>query len=106
MDKSVLFWTQKAFGYDYGAGFRNKDSLSLSNNEFRANEDFETEEKRKVLGIITIHEKEILITGKEMFIEYISQRLKRGFEVNSDAEMTVYLWEWEFIGGRDMLLKE
>ena len=84
MDKSV-FWTQKAFGYDYGAGFGNKDSLSLSNNEFRANEDFETEEKRKVLGIITIHEKEIFITWEEMFIEYISQRLKEVFEVNSDG---------------------
>ena len=47
MDKSVLLWKQKAFGYNYGAGFRNKDPVNLSNNEFMVNECFETEEKEE-----------------------------------------------------------
>ena len=25
LDKSVLFWTQKGFGYEHGAGFRDKN---------------------------------------------------------------------------------
>ena len=47
MDKSVLFWTRKVFGYNYGAGFRDRNPANLNNNELRANEDFETEEKEK-----------------------------------------------------------
>ena len=77
---------KKAFEYNYGACFRNKDPVNLSNNEFRVNEGFETEEKRKAIGIIAIHEKEILITGEEMFIDYISQRVKEVFESNRDEE--------------------
>ena len=50
MGKSVLFRTRKVPEYNYGEGFRDKNPSNLSNNEFKANEDFETEEKEKPSG--------------------------------------------------------
>ena len=35
------------------------------------------------MGVIAIHEEEILISGKEMFIEYITQRIREEFEAGS-----------------------
>ena len=56
LDKSVLFWAQKGFGYEYGTGLRDKDIANLDKNIFKAHESFETEEKRTVMAIIAIHE--------------------------------------------------
>ena len=68
------FWTQKQFGYKYGAGFRGKNSENLGQNISEVDEDFGTNEHRNVIGIIAIHGEEIFISGQEMFIEYILLR--------------------------------
>ena len=44
-------------------------------------ENFETYEQRNVIGIIAIHVDDLLISGSEMFIGYITQRMKGEFEV-------------------------
>ena len=39
-------------------------------------ENFETGERRTAIGLIAIHVGDLLISGGEMFIEYITQRMK------------------------------
>ena len=45
--------------------------------------DFETNEYSKVAGIISIREEEMLTSWKEMFVEYITHRVSKEFEVDS-----------------------
>ena len=76
LGKSVLFRTQKNFGYKYGADRRDKNSANLGRNISEVNEDFETNERRNVIGIISIQGDAIFTTGREMFIEYITLRVQ------------------------------
>ena len=85
-DKSVLFWARKNSEYKYGTGFRDKSLANLDRNIFKANEDFETKEERKVMGTISIREEEIFMSGKEMFLEYITQRIQEGLGVDRYGE--------------------
>ena len=78
-----FFRTQKNFEYKYGAGFRDKNSENLDHNIFEVNEDCETNERRNVIGIIAIRGEEIFTSGKEMFIEYITQRIQEELGVGS-----------------------
>ena len=43
---------------------------------------FETNERRKAIGIISIHVGDLLIAGSGSFIKYITQRMKEKFEVD------------------------
>ena len=86
IDKSVLFRAQKGFGYDYGTGFRNKNLANSDKNIFKAGESFETEEERRVMGIIDIREREILITSNGAFMDYIIQWVHEISEVNRYGE--------------------
>ena len=47
---------------------------------------FETEEESKVMGIIAMREKEILITGSEIFMDYIIQGVQEVFGLNRYEE--------------------
>ena len=46
LGKSVLFWAQRKFGYEYGTGFRGKNLTNLDINMFKANADFGTKEEK------------------------------------------------------------
>ena len=84
---------KKKFEYACGAGFRDKNHTNLDQNILEVNEDFETNECRKVMGIIAIHEEEILMSGKEMFVEYITQRISQEFEADRYADNeTMFMW--------------
>ena len=67
LDKSVFFWTQHVFGYEYGGGFRDPNSPNLDNGILKVIENFETIEQRKVLGVIAIHVEDLLISGVDVF---------------------------------------
>ena len=47
---------------------------------------FETNERRKAIGIISIHVGDLLIAGSGSFIKYITQRMKEKFAVGSFGE--------------------
>ena len=42
---------------------------------------FETNERRKAIGIVAIHVVDLLISGSGAFVKYITQRVKEKFEV-------------------------
>ena len=73
VDKSVFFWTHQGFGYGYGKGFRGQNTPNLGNGILKVGEGFETRERRVVIGIIAIRVEDLLISGSEVFIEYITQ---------------------------------
>ena len=100
MDKSVLYRERKGSEYDYGEGFRDKNPANLDKNIFKANETSETEEEeRKFMGTTAIREQEILITGGEMFTDYISQGITK-FPLWIDiGEMAACSWELGFTEG-------
>ena len=62
LDKSVFFWTQQGFDYGYEKGFRDQNNTNLDKGIFKANEDFDTSERRNVIGIIAIHVGDLLIS--------------------------------------------
>ena len=76
LDKSVFFRTQQGFDYCYGEGFRGKNTPNLYKGILKVGENFETRDTRKVLGIIDIRVGDLLISGSEDFIEYISLKMK------------------------------
>ena len=47
LDKSVFFWTKEGFSYDYGRNYRDPNRANLDNNEFKANDNFLEETKKK-----------------------------------------------------------
>ena len=83
LDKSVCFWTQQDFGYEYGKGFMGKNWSNLDHGIFKINEFFETKEQKDVIGFIAIRLGDLLISGCGMFIEYATQRMKGKSEVDS-----------------------
>ena len=79
--------TQGNSEYKCGAGLRGENSANLDRNISEANGEFETNEYRKVTGVIDIREEEILIAGKELLIEYINQRIiEEELEADSYAD--------------------
>ena len=72
LDKSVFFWTPQGFGYGYGKGFRDPNTENLDNGIIKVGEDFETGGSRGVVGIISIRVGGLLISGCNMFTEYIT----------------------------------
>ena len=54
-----------------GGEFRDPNRTNLDKGILRANGNFETGEKRKVLGIISIHVDDLLTSGSSEFIDYI-----------------------------------
>ena len=83
LDKSVFFWTQQGFGYGYGKGFRDRNAPNLNNGIMKANEDFETSERRNAIGVIAISVEDLLISGSGMFIDRITQKMKEKSEADS-----------------------
>ena len=59
---------------------------NLDQTIFKVNEDFETKEERKAMGIIAIRDEEIFMSGNEMFLAYINQRIQEGLGVGSYGE--------------------
>ena len=70
LDKSVFFWTQQGFDYGYGVKFRDPNPPNLDKGILKINENFEAIDKRKVLGIISIHVDDLLISGSIDFNDY------------------------------------
>ena len=73
--KSVFPRTRQGFSYGYGEGFRDQNTPNLDNGALKANEGFEPSEQRDVIGIIDIHVDDLLISGSDMFAEYITQKM-------------------------------
>ena len=67
LDKSVFFWTQEGFSYEYGRKYRDPNKTNLDKNEFKVNENFSNEEKRTAMGLIAIHVDDLLISGSDIF---------------------------------------
>ena len=59
---------------------------NLDKSILKANEDFETCEQRNGIWPIAIHVGDLLISGGEVFIEYITRRMTGKSEVDSYAE--------------------
>ena len=57
-------------------GFRDPKSPSLDKGILKVNENFETSEKRKAIGVISIRVGDLLISGGDVFTEYISHGTK------------------------------
>ena len=74
--KSIFFWDQQGFGYGYGGEFRDPNSANLDKGILKANGNFETIDKSKVMGAIAIRVEDLLISGNDVVIEYISKRMK------------------------------
>ena len=55
-------------------------------------ENSETNEHRKATGIIDIREEEISISGKEMFIEYITQGIQEELGAGCYGDNGIVLW--------------
>ena len=72
----------KNFEYEFGTCFRGKNNANLDHNILEGNEDFETDGRRKSMGIIGIRVADILISGKEMFVEYTTQRINKELEAD------------------------
>ena len=83
LDKSVFFWTRQGFDYGYGRGFRDQNNTNLDKRIFKAIEDFDTSEQRNVIGVIAIRVDDLLISGSDMFIEYIPHKMNGEFEADS-----------------------
>ena len=58
----------------------------LTKNEFKVNENFPNGEKRTAMGLIAIHVDDLLISGSDTFLEYITFRMKEKFEVDAFEE--------------------
>ena len=93
IDKSVLFWTKK-IEYEYGVGFRDQNTSSSDQGILKVNENFETGERRKVIGPISIHVDGILVPRSGMFIEYITQRMKENPKLIDMEKMNRPIWGW------------
>ena len=76
LDKSVFFWAQEGFSYEYGRRYRDPDKTNLGKNEFKVNKNFPNGGKRSAIGIISIRADGVLISGSDIFLEYISFRMK------------------------------
>merc|ERR1712112_657617 len=76
LDKSVFFWTQEGFSYEYGRRYRDPNKNNIGKNEFKVNENFPNEEKRIAMGLIAIHVGDLLISGSGNSLEYITFRMK------------------------------
>ena len=59
-----------------GGGVRDPDHADLDNGISKVIENFETGDKRNVLGIIAIHVADLLISGSSEFAEYISREMR------------------------------
>ena len=86
LDKSVFFWAKQGFGYGYGEGFRDQNTPNLDNGLLKLGGYFETSEQGGVIGIISIRDGDLLISGKDMFFECISHRM------NGKSEVDIYGW--------------
>ena len=83
MDKSLFPRDPKGFGYGYGVGFRGTNTTNLDRGILKVSENFETGDKREVLGSLFIHVGDLLISGGSEFAEYISWEPKAKFEADS-----------------------
>ena len=72
MGKSVFFRNRQRFGYGYGEKSRAPDQTNQDKGILKVNENLETGDERKVLGIISIRVDDLLISGSSEFSEYIS----------------------------------
>ena len=63
--------------YEYGIGFRDKNTANLDHGILGVRDGLETGEQRKAIGPISIHGGDLLISGKEMFGKYITQKWKK-----------------------------
>ena len=81
--KSVLCWAQRGFDYGYGEKFRAPDQTNLDRCILKVNENSETDGERKSFRIIVIRCGDLLISGSDGFIEYISWKLKEMSDVDS-----------------------
>ena len=104
-DKSV-FRAQKNFEYEFGTGFRDKNKTDLDQNILEVGGDFETHEYRKAMGIIAIREEEILMSGKEMSIEYITRRKVKNSKRIAMNTTKRCLWGWKYQRGIMKISKE
>ena len=66
------------FVYRYGAKFREANPPNLDKCISKANENIETRDKRKVLGTISIHVGDLLISMGCGFNDYIHRKMKGG----------------------------
>ena len=83
IDKALFFWAQQGFGYGYGRGFRDQNTPNLDKGILKVNEGFWTSEQRDVIGTISIHVGDLLISGSGMFIEQITKKKEGKFELDS-----------------------
>ena len=80
------------FEYEFGTCFRGKNNANLDQNILEINEDFETDGRRKAMGIISMRVEDILISGKEMFVEYTTQRINKELEADSyEGKETIFM---------------
>ena len=50
LDKSVFFWAQEGFSYEYGKRYRDPNNANLDQSEFKINENFPNKIKKNSDG--------------------------------------------------------
>ena len=67
----------------------------MDNGILKVGENFETCDQRNAIEIVAIHVADLLISWSGVFVEYITQRTKGEFEVDSygGTEATYLGWE-------------
>ena len=93
VNESVFSPTQQGFDYGYGVKFRDPNLPHPDIGILKVNDNFETDDKREVLGIIAIRVSDLMISGSDLSIVYISTisfRIKAGFVKTFLFLMAVY----------------
>ena len=86
--KSVFFRTQQCFEYGYGMGFRDKNTSNLDKVTLEGGARISGHANKEIpFGIIAIHVGDLLISGSEMFTEYITRSMKGEFEADRYEEI-------------------
>ena len=78
-------------------GFRDKNTSNLDKGLLMANEDFETCERRNVIGLIYIHVGDLLISRSVMFTDYITQRMAGNPKWIDTKKMRRPNWGWGYL---------
>ena len=82
LDRSVCFWTAWRSHYGCGKGLRAKCIGGNENGIFGVNNDFGTDEKREVIGMLMPHLDYLLVSGSYDVIAYLSGKLENEFGPN------------------------
>ena len=90
IDKTVFLSDSTKFGYEYGVGFRDKNTSNLDHGILKVEENFETGEQRNAIGLVSIRD-DLLNSGSEMFIEYITHRKQSSNRVHM-KKTNRYIW--------------